>query len=338
MLSFDISLLSKYRGAMMGVSILGVMIGHGLIWSNISESSLIMYLRVICWLSFTQGFLFFSGLGLCYSLRNSSRSIRGFYKRRIKRLLIPFMLMTLPFYIWYEFVETGRGISFFLLDWTSLYFWFYGNNDMWYISISVLLYALFPLFYGMRVKLLGESKWLIYCFVSIVMLLVLYLVDEDYYKMTAIGLAKVPIFFLGAYVGIISLTKQKKVNVIKVSAIMLPIVLLMLYLRRENELLFADLQAITVRLITIPLCCYILYIIDCKCSKLSYLKNILNWLGKYSLEIYVIHMMLHTLLSSCWVSVSPLINTFVVLITTLIIVAPLHVFILKISNKVLKYD
>ena len=92
---FKFNLISKYREELMGYAIFGVLVSHLLMWLDIKIPGVNMVLRLI----YTQGFLFLSGFGLYYSLSKSSE-ILPFYKRRVKRLYIPFALMAfIPFLI-----------------------------------------------------------------------------------------------------------------------------------------------------------------------------------------------------------------------------------------------
>ena len=154
---FEFSLLSKFRSELMGVSILGIMLAHIYIWTGLQVPLLGQCIGLFSRLSHTEGFLFLSGLGLYYSMSNKITSLqsgfknktfiyKSFYKRRFYRLLVPFIIITFPFYAYDDLISTFN-LGKYLLEQSSLYFWFCGNNGMWYISVSILLYALFPLIF-----------------------------------------------------------------------------------------------------------------------------------------------------------------------------------------------
>lgn len=144
---YTFDLFSRYRGELMGLAIIGVLIAHIIGLGEISNSNiLIKSIAFIPRLAFTQGFLFLSGFGLCYSFSKNS-SIKRFYTRRLRRLMIPFIILSAWYYIFLDFIETCNPVTF-ILHLSSIAFWIVGNyNGMWYIGISVLLYSLFPLFY-----------------------------------------------------------------------------------------------------------------------------------------------------------------------------------------------
>lgn len=143
----DFDLFSRYRTELMGVAILGVLIAHSFSLGQIPKTNLFLKaLDIIPRLAFTEGFLFLSGFGLYYSfLKNDD--IKDFYNRRLKRLIIPFMVLSAWYFIYTDLVKSFEPIAF-VGHITSLAFWIEGNyNGMWYIALSIILYALFPFFY-----------------------------------------------------------------------------------------------------------------------------------------------------------------------------------------------
>ena len=197
MKGFDLSLYSKYRGALMGFAILGVLLGHGLGWAELRDYSWTKPIGLFGRIAFTEGFLFLSGLGLYYSFRKNG-DVRAFYVRRWWRMMFPFMLMALPFYLVRLLCGDMTPLKFVLSE-TSLYFWFFGNNGMWYISVSVLLYAIFPLLY--KFMFAHDKSVMMRSLVVIVVMLtaggMVYLLLPGYYEMTKIGIMKMPMFPIG---------------------------------------------------------------------------------------------------------------------------------------------
>lgn len=139
------AIFSKYRGELMGIAILGVCLLHAFKWAGIEESAIAHAVGPFARIAFTDGFLFLSGFGLYYSFSKNS-DLRRFYIKRVNRVLLPYMIMGLPFFL-IGLATGGMSLSAFLLKLTSLYFWFFGNDGMWYISMSMALYLLFPFAY-----------------------------------------------------------------------------------------------------------------------------------------------------------------------------------------------
>lgn len=206
---FEFSLLSKFRSELMGLSILGIMLAHIYIWTGLQVPLLGTVIGLFSRSSHTEGFLFLSGLGLYYSMSNKITSLqsgfknktfiyKSFYKRRFYRLLVPFIIITFPFYAYDDLISTFN-LGKYLLEQSSLYFWFCGNNGMWYISVSILLYALFPLIFDFI-----DNNWR-RCLILIVILIFLIALIRfcfpEYYEMTMIGIPKAPVFIIGCYAG-----------------------------------------------------------------------------------------------------------------------------------------
>lgn len=91
-------------------------------------------------------FLFFSGFGLCYSYQKNS--LQTFYKRRFKRILPLYIISALIISI-IELID-GRHLSFFdiICNLTSLSYWGVGGCFIdWYLSSLIVLYIAFPVMF-----------------------------------------------------------------------------------------------------------------------------------------------------------------------------------------------
>ena len=155
MISFDLKLISKYRGCLMGIAMLSILLGH---YHGLSECSHWKITDMLCsvlpGLFMSETFLFLSGFGLYYAY-TKKKSFVDFYKRRVNRLLLPFLLMSLPFFI-YEFTVGNISMLQFIGNISTLSFWVEGNYySMWYIAVSVFLYAIFPIIY--RIMFSGKN-------------------------------------------------------------------------------------------------------------------------------------------------------------------------------------
>ena len=142
---FQFSDLSKYRSALMGIGILGVMLAHYLLWAKIASIIPTAFFRPFTGLVFTEGFLLLSGLGLYYSWQKDSSTI-SFYKKRIHRLFIPYILISFAFIV-YSTIISNSSLLESTLRLLTLKFWVFGNDSMWYISVSLALYLAFPFIY-----------------------------------------------------------------------------------------------------------------------------------------------------------------------------------------------
>lgn len=144
-LVFDFQLISKYRDILMGIAITEVILAHFSNWLNAPG----MIVKMFSTLVFTQGFLLLSGMGVYYSFSKNS-NVLDFYMRRIKRMLLPYMIMAVPFVLFF-FISDKDITIIKAIGWiTSIGYFFPGESqycNMWYISMSFVCYAIFPLIY-----------------------------------------------------------------------------------------------------------------------------------------------------------------------------------------------
>lgn len=202
-LKSDFSVFSKFRQELMGIAILGVCLLHAFDWAGIGDSVIAKVISPFARIAFTDGFLFLSGFGLYYSFSKNS-DLRQFYLKRVNRVLLPYMIMGLPFFL-LSLINYNISLPVFLLKLTSLYFWFWGNDGMWYISMSVALYFLFPVVYRFLFIQQKEQvvlvKTLLIVITCVAVNFVLYALAPHYYSMVQIGITKAPMFFIGMLVG-----------------------------------------------------------------------------------------------------------------------------------------
>lgn len=187
----------------MGIAILGVCLLHAFKWAGIGESLIAHAVGPFARIAFTDGFLFLSGFGLYYSFRKNG-DLRKFYTKRVNRVLLPYMIMGLPFFL-LGLITGDISVSDFLLKFTSLYFWFYGNDGMWYISMSLALYFIFPvafkLLFVQQKELIVVARTLLIIMTCAFVCFALCNFAPHYYNMLQIGITKAPMFFIGMLVG-----------------------------------------------------------------------------------------------------------------------------------------
>ena len=235
---------------------------------------------------------------------------------------LPYMLMAFPFVIIFMFLRDDITIIKAIGWITSIGYFFPGEAqycNMWYIAISLLCYALFPLMF----HFIFSNKngiWLRYVLlimVSASITIAVYLYMPTYYRLVSIGLPKHTMFIVGIGIGYLCYRKIKvNLMVLIVTTFLL---YLLFYLLRHNNVLYAQYASMAEKLFTIPIICLVLFKIK---PYASYLFNCLQWMGKYTLEIYVLHLMIKQflLLLDCnkWVM------TFIAIGVSLIIAPKVH--------------
>ena len=146
---FALEDISKYRQELMGIGIVGVLLSHLVTVGGFDTNNmLVIFLLLFKQLVYTQGFLFLSGFGLYFSLSKNS-DFFSYLKRRVNRLYIPFVMITIPFFI-IQVITREESIWCLLGRLTTVSFWLEGNySGMWYVAISMMLYIIWPFYYKM---------------------------------------------------------------------------------------------------------------------------------------------------------------------------------------------
>ena len=143
--AFDLSLISKYRSALMGIATIGILMCHAPAYGV----SLPFHLDSV--LGLGQGgvmiFFFVSGVGLYFSTRKLEYSFSGilsWYKKRFIRLFVPYLIIY-GSALFLELSENSvfpTGEYFFRLS--TLSYWT-DQTGAWFVAVLVPLYLLTPL-------------------------------------------------------------------------------------------------------------------------------------------------------------------------------------------------
>ena len=292
----DIGLLNKFRKEIMGFAIIWVMILH-------CFSDYLCELKIPV-LSFVakQGnlgveiFLFLSGIGLFFSMSKDEK-IMPFYLRRIKRVIIPWLIISCPYWILKSLIVDHDGIFIFLENWSGASLWTKGITTVWYVSFIVILYITYPLIYKLQKKNSFFIVVLIGCaFAANIIMLI---AAPDFYDLREIAFTRVMIFLLGSLIG--EQLKKKSINSTKRTLFFsYAAVMLVMYvigtLSEECDLSwFSDPVAkILIRfggqgvsIFVMMLLCLLF-----EKTKMVGIKKGLSFLGGITLEIYLIHIFL----------------------------------------------
>lgn len=278
----ELSLISKYRTQLMGVSILWVMFFHA--HSRIEAIHFLTFLQDIGY-GGVDFFIFLSGLGVYYAYKGN---VKDFYIRRIKRIFPYYLPLVLAYSIYMYsigYISGGVVITNTLL----LSFWFNlpGTFD-WYIPSLVLLYLLTPLFlhYFRRNRIISTL------FVLLLTLITYFIFVDTKLNHLLIVFLRFPVFVGGIWVGY--LIKENKVIKIRplwstlfALSFVVGIGLLFYFFEYHPEFRTRFSQTmLPFWLITFPFCMFVSYGL----SKLSNYKfPILTFFGTHSLLLYITH-------------------------------------------------
>lgn len=290
MVLFTLQNISKYRTELMGFAILGVLVGHVIAFSKWNMPILDRIAHGI----HTPGFLFLSGFGLFYSLSKNSKTI-DFYKRRFWRFYLPFVLIVLPFLL--RSLFTGNFyIWSFISQITTLNFWFYGNNNgMWYIAVSFALYVITPPIFHFITR---NQNFVLTKFFLVIIGMIgincgIKYISSNYWDMVEIGMKYTPMFFVGMLVAYVTKKGWGDGIVVAITTLLFGI----LYIVMEIGGIVVPYIGVICKTLfyTLVLCVFLSILAK---MSFTYLSKVLAWFGKYTLELYVLHLFINSLIKS----------------------------------------
>ena len=157
-LKYNLGLLSSQRTALMGICILFVLFCHaqkdGAQFPSLVLSAL-YFLDVG-----VDMFFLLSGIGIYYSLSKSmstgSYSYLSFINKRLKRIIIPYLILETPFWIWFC-IDNGYS-PFHCLYYLSFASFWLEHIGLWFVALLLPLYFVSPILF----KLLRKSEiWIV---------------------------------------------------------------------------------------------------------------------------------------------------------------------------------
>lgn len=152
----------------------------------------------------------------------------------------------------------------------------------------------------------------------------IYYYAHDYYNMTRIGLASIPFFIFGTWAG------KESIEGSKVSGMWLLVIFVSLGLLYITPICnWIDFREYLFRITGIAVCCLLLE----RTTQLRHLHAILRWFGRYTLEIYIIHLMLKGVIGFYFSN--GFVQTIGCISGALILCTPVHLMCEGINNKLI---
>lgn len=283
-LQFDLGLVCKYRSELMGVSVLGVLIAHLISIGNVPHTMFIKAVLIIPSIAFTETFLLLSGLGIFHSLSQSDK-VLPFYKRRAKRLVLPYFLMAVAPVFLYTFLNK-ESYRMFFYRLSTIDFWFGdGCLGMWYVAVSIFLYFIAPWFYKYR-AFDSTGRFLIVNGVCLGGVFFCYYFNINYYESTGKWLAQTPAFLIGGFI-MNQINRGRRLGWKDILLILLITIIILICALKFPFI--TPFSRILVRLFGLLLLCVLIDLM-CNCG---WLLSVLRWLGNYSLELYILHLLIY---------------------------------------------
>ncbi len=281
----------KYRNSWLGVAMIWIVMFHspGFLFPDfLGFLKSIGYGGVdIC--------LFASGIGCYYSL-NKNNDIGQFIKRRFERLM-PTYLIFIIFWLIFKFVTTPIPLTAVIGNLLGIeYLTDSGHGFNWYISALLLFYLLSPYFKKVADKLSYKQ--------SLIFTLFLTILSIPFWDSTTyiIIVTRLPIFYMGMILAKAS-NEGKRLDK-KLTAFCLlcfiigSIFCFVAFKFFSTQLWEKGLYWYPFILLTPGICLLVAYVanISEKIKFLSFIKTVLDTIGKYSFEIYLLHIPLLTIL------------------------------------------
>ena len=193
------STISLNRSAIMGFAAILIYLAHVYLYVDLGAP----WSQLFCLGNLGVDIFFLvSGVGLYCSLGKSTTPLSSWYLKRLIRVGVPFLLISVPYYLVYDFILNNLGFVRFALDISTLSYWLY-HGSAWFVAALVPLYLLTPPWAAL-VEREGGSRTMI-CIVTIVVLEVLACItlragDAVLYNIGNV-LQRLPSFVCGWFLG-----------------------------------------------------------------------------------------------------------------------------------------
>lgn len=304
----DLRIVSKHRNVIYGFAILWIVIYHAAASNGIDFS--FGRSQLVPLDSFIRrgnmgvdAFLLLSGICLFFSfVRNPE--ISSFMRKRLIRIVPATFIVYTIFWLVRDLI-IGQNLLGFLSCMTLMRFWMTGDPAIWFVSLILLLYVIYPylftFFFGRdgtetRIGRFIVTLCLVYAFV-----ILFRYANPELFKMVEIALARIPAFIVGAWMGkFVYASKRVGAGWIAVCVAALLIFFGFMALKDIDALPSFVTDGPYVRFFmlvgAISLCFCIALVCEAFDKHLDVKKRplyrFLAWTGTFSLELYLTHMML----------------------------------------------
>lgn len=210
MLSFNI--LSQYRNEIYGLCILWIMLFHGYL-SDVYYFENVPVLKYFgLYLEYgnmgVEVFLLLSGICLYFSYIKNPSPIR-FIKKRLARLFPPVIVISGSYWMWCWF-RGEMKLRRVLFSVSTLKFWFTGDGRIWFVSLILLCYMLYPYIYGYIFEKENRTflRTLVMIGIVVALTVLIMLNEKESYNKIEIAITRLPAFIVGCWMG--KLVYEKK--------------------------------------------------------------------------------------------------------------------------------
>ncbi|ACV22479.1 Uncharacterized protein conserved in bacteria [Slackia heliotrinireducens] len=300
---FDLNIISKYRAPLYGISIFWIMLFHGY------AKDLVDYSFGQSWLQWfyefikvgnvgVDIFLFLSGVCLYFSFVKNHDHY-AFIKKRLARVYIPVIAV---FFIWWFFksiIQHSGGWTYLLSRLSLMHFWLTYDASVWFVSLIIILYFAYPYIHDFLFAKGAnpEIRCVILVLGALLMNHILGRIWPGFFDGTEIALTRIPVFIIGCWFG--KYVYEKKTLPYKNLWIALAVIAAVAFI----YICFLGVLHGVVRRYFYTVggiaWAYVWSLAFAGLDQLrggkgaSYLGRFMGWLGGFSLELYVSHIMLN---------------------------------------------
>lgn len=280
-------ILSSYRRQIMGIAIIWIMLFH---WSELFHSIPLVSFITKRGMTGVEMFLLVSGIGLFFSM-TKNENIKEFYSKRALRVLVPYLIISLPYWIWQD-IWVKRDIVKFFLDYSLIAFWKSGDRKVWYIALILILYAVYPFIFKGFLKGQEAYKKAALMALSLILPLLIYAVNPSYFALTEIAFWRISSFILGSLLAVWVMEGHKfsRMQFLGSAAAVIGTIAIVIVISRMVSIpgIFRT-AYLPIGFICCLLSAVILWLLDC-----GWLNRLLSKFGACSLELYLIHIFLRS--------------------------------------------
>lgn len=329
-------ILSDYRTIIMGIAMISIILFH---YTEDCFYQVELYKGVTKIYKELVGsvgvdiFLLMSGLGMYYSLSKSDKIVE-FYKKRLVKIIIPYLIIAIPTLIW-TCIKTNLDITYFLKEILFINLINGESKLYWYIIFILFCYVISPIIYE-HIKTTKNrqdiaNKIMVLCIGNTLLNLLLLRYSPTIFENFNIMILRLTPFFIGFYLGYLSYKKEK----IKFTDILLLIIGLAFIKLANNPNHIIERYSKFFGITSLMLL-FLIFISKFDKNKIvQFIFKIIEFFGKYSLEIYLIHVSARKLLNHYGLYTYQ-IKYFICYILIAVILAPLVNKLAKlIENKII---
>ena len=317
----------KYRNELFGISALWIILFH--VQGNVGNIPIPRLPSIIGMGNMgVDVFLFLSAIGLYYSYKKNRLS--DYYLHRCKRVLLPYLIVAIPYFAWYHFVFASSGFIPFLLDVSTIGFWVNGDHPTWYIAFILIAYAIYPLLH----KLFAKNKYLSFGILLVVAVsaeLVLWMTNSKIYANAERALSRIPVFLLGMLFAYF-VEENKKIP--KVAVFISFAVLLLGVVVFPVTTIGLPIFAVRYLYGILSVAFLLSYAFIRQKLGINWLGRAMKWVGEISLECYILHVFAIRILNalSLWQYVNKYLWYALILALTLLLAKAFKLFVDKLIS------